>query len=231
MSNGLGLRRNEFTSRTPAPAIATTTAPVKSTASVDSVRCALRPAGFLVTLFFALAGPVAPLVFLYNSGLEADYSLDDTRALTASTAAVGGLVVLLFRDPKTLYNLALSIHLGFEIFLIDRAFAFASDPLTAETSAILARLGGAVVAAHLVPFYLLNHVVLLSVLAYVGIVVNTLLILLAMPALGSQLLFVVALTSSAVLVGVLHVEKPALIPMASLAIREKTCVHLDTCLC
>lgn len=189
-----------------------------------------RPSGFLVTLTLALLAAADPLLFLYNSGLTADYSLGSTRALTAAAAVLGATAIAIFREPATLYNLALFVHIGFEVYVVDQAFLFARAADTETASMVLAYLGGAVVIVHLLPFLVIDHRDTLSFLAYVGVVVNTLLILLAMPQLGAQLLLVVGLTSvvllAATLLALPHAQ-PALLGMARRALRARTCLGCE----
>jgi hypothetical protein len=177
------------------------------------------PSGILYTCLISSIILVAPLMFLYNSGLTSDYSEGPTRALTAVTSFLGATVILLTIDAKTI----------FEIYIIDKAFQFARASTTSTTSEVLSYIGGVVVILHLVPFVLTNRIRILTLLAYVGIIVNTLLILLAMPELGPYLLFVVGITSS-VLLGVTLLittqTDTAIVPLLFEAYKKKEWISL-----
>ena len=187
------------------------------------------PSGVLYTCLISSIILVAPLMFLYNSGLTSDYSEGPTRALTAVTSFLGATVILLTIDAKTIFNLVLFLHIGFEIYIIDKAFQFARASTTSTTSEVLSYIGGVVVILHLVPFVLTNRSRILTLLAYVGIIVNTLLILLAMPELGPYLLFVVGITSS-VLLGVTLLittqTDTAIVPLLFEAYKKKDWIGL-----
>ena len=159
---------------------------------VETCKCPTHPLILLSnSLFFFLA----PLLFLYNGGDEADYSLGRTQAITVFTAVAGGVIVAANRDAVFVYNAILCFHLAVEVYVVDRAFRYAN----ASSTPGWASTGAVVVLLHLLPFFLIPNARLWSVLAYVGLIVNTALILLAMPELGSRLLLLTGMSASALL--------------------------------
>lgn len=152
-------------------------------------------AGVLPVLLLACLFGAATASFCYY-GIDADYTETRTRGLTGGAAGGAALLVLAFsRNPVILFYITLFVHIGLEIFVVDKAFAFASASNTKNVESILAYTGAGVVIAHLVPFLLFNWPRFLMLLALVGVVVNNLLLLLSAPELGGTLLLPVGLTS------------------------------------
>ena len=163
-----------------------------STAMSNITKCPTHPLAVLLnSMFFFLA----PIFFLYNGGDTADYSLGRTQALTVITAVMGGIVVSANQDLVFVYNAILFFYIAIEIYIVDQVIRYADT----ATRPGWATTGAVVVIIHLFPFLTLPYPRIWSSLAYVGLIINTALILLAMPELGSRLLLLTGATASSLL--------------------------------
>lgn len=156
--------------------------------------------GFLPVFILSSLFAVATSMFCYYGITDVDYSEPGPRGLTIAASVVGTLLVLMARDPVLLFNIVLFTHLGLEVFVIERAFVYGMDETRTDAERALAYTGAGVIIAHLLPFFVYDGPMLLILLSAVGVVVNTLSILMTSAAMGSSLLLPVGLTS-VVLVG------------------------------
>lgn len=164
------------TQPTPLPILAP---PPATAPPASSARCAFFvPKGFVPTLGAAAIAALLPLLLIY-----VDFDFDDmlTRGLTIGFTALGALAVYLANDCATWYNMVLFFHIGAEVQVIDKSLAFADT--ASNTDMILAIVGASVVIAHLVPFLVVDHTPLLTLLAGAGVVVNTALLVYIDPSL------------------------------------------------
>ena len=149
----------------------------------------------LSALYLGLFVPPAP-AFLYES--EADYTTAGPRAMTLVFAVVGAGMLLL-GPVNALQQALLGFHVGVEAYVIERVLRYATAEGRAGREIVLASIGASVVIVHLIPFFLLDRRMLLMALAALGIVVNVLLALLALPEHGATLLLLLGASSGALL--------------------------------
>ena len=155
--------------------------------------CVLR--GFLPLFFFACFFGAVPLMFLY---IDYDYTKEMARVGTGVIAATVGILILGANDCLAWYNFVLFFHLGLEVKLMDDLLALAQKDGTAQSDMAMCYLGFAFVLTHLLPFFLVDYVPLLSFLAYAGLVVNTIIML----YVDSTLLLLYGLSSTALLAAI-----------------------------
>jgi hypothetical protein len=188
------------------------------------------PTGPLVTLLFSAAICAGPLVYLYTTSMTSDYSADNTRAIAASVTFVSALLVFFSLKAETLFNLSLFLHIGFEVFLVDKVFEVARN--TSDTTLeVMSYVGGSVIIVHLLPFLLYNGPRTLTFFAFVGIPVNTLLILFSVPSLGYKLLFDIGVTSIVLLSSCILIAPKtnvALVPALMTGIRERKLLTFES---
>ena len=156
---------------------------------------------FLVSSLFA----VALSLFCFYGITDADYSAANTRGLVIASSVVGTLLVLMAKTPAFLYNIVLFAHLGLEIYVIERAFVYGLADDADTTEMVLSLTGAGVIIAHLLPFFVYDGAFVLVLLAAVGVVVNTLSILMTSAAMGANLLLPVGLTSVTLLATTQHI--------------------------
>lgn len=196
-----------YPSRSNTPAAHSSNHAEPSVKSQPHVLETLTPkASGLVPLFYLLAFVPGPLLFFIMD--DADYSRAGTRALTASVATVGGVLVAI-GNAEALTKAVLGFHTGVEAFVCYEAFRIDSDEpasgelasgdTTDDVTRALAYTGASVVIVHLLPFYAFGTPTILRILAFVGIIVNVLLVLLVSPEKGDRLLLLVGASAAALL--------------------------------
>lgn len=196
MSNSLGTISKAAAAPPPrSAAVIDIPAPAKKTSVTVLSGLAILD-GFVPTLLFALLFGAAPIVYFYNEGATADYTATNTRVLTIAASAGAGAIVYMSRCSCMLYQLALFLHIGMEVYVTDHALQYARDSANTDVARAFAYTGAVVVILHLIPFLLAERPKLLSFLAFVGMPINTVLILYTMPAMATPIVFFVGITGS-----------------------------------
>lgn len=135
------------------------------------------PKGFLPTLFFSLFFLSIPLALLFQPWEMADSTAMSTRVLTVGAATLGGLFVILANECVAWFNMALFFHIGVEIKVLQTLADFAQHTDTLSGDSTLGWIAFIVILVHLLPFLVSDRLGLLTLLAYVGLVVNTIAVL------------------------------------------------------
>lgn len=125
------------------------------------------PRGFLPTLVYSSLAAIVPLLWFY---MTYDYTDTMVQGGVIALAAVAGLVVVLANDCCCWYNMALFFHAGVEVKVIDTALAFSYSATGADKT--WSMVAAITIIVHLVPFLVTDRTLLLSFLAYAGVVVN-----------------------------------------------------------
>ena len=183
------------------------------------------PRGLIPTVLYSAVTLVVPLLFLYMSY---DFTTTTMRVATISTAAVGGLVVVLANDCCCWYNMMLAFHTALEVKVVETALVFAYAADTSDTDMALALTGAIVVVVHLLPFYLSDALMLLSLLAYVGVVVNASILVYLDPeyllVVGASSLALLAVTM--IVAGICEI-KTSLLSLVRDSIVAKRCITCE----
>ena len=161
--------------------------------SMPSSPMPYTPKGFLPLLFYAAASATFPLLLLFATF---DFADNMVRGLFLAAAALFALVPVVSNDCCVLYNSVLFFHTGVEVKVIETAFEYAMADTSPDYGVALAYAGGITVIVHLLPFYLMDHPLLLSLLAVVGVPVNVALALF----LDDSMFLLVLLSSYAFLI-------------------------------
>lgn len=164
---------------TPLPAPATT-----STSAISflpqRVQAAMAvPRGFIPTLLYSGFALTLPILIFYASP---DFTSTTTQGITIGASALLALLLVFANDCAVWFNMALFFHTGIEAYVVDTSLRFANAAATSDRNMALAITGAVVVIVHLVPFYLFDRPMLLSLLAFVGVVVNTSIVVYLDPA-------------------------------------------------
>ena len=187
MSQSLGFRRgvDHVANRpgemrvTPAPPL-----PPPATASPGRVRFACPGMtafrGFVPLLLYSSIFAAVPLVYEY---VDVDYTNDGVRAGVIALSATAATIVVMANDCAAWFNMALFFHAGVEVRVLDVLMEVARRPSTSDADEALAWSAFAVVLAHLVPFFLVDHAGLLTLLAFAGVVVNAAALVVTQPTL------------------------------------------------
>lgn len=140
-----------------------------SIVSTRSCGCAV-PKGFLPLLFYSLFFLSLPIEFYY---MNLDFVDLMTRTGFFLTAFATATFLLVANDPVVVFNMVLFFHIGVEAKVLDDVTEFALNSPAEDYEVVLAWLTFGIIIVHLLPFLLLDNPMLLIVLAYVGILVNT----------------------------------------------------------
>jgi hypothetical protein len=127
------------------------------------------PRGLLPTLFFSTLAFVVPYLYLYESYTWTD---TDVRTGVFVTAAISATAAVYANDCCCWYNMALLFHTAIEVKVIDVTLTFAYADGTSDEHMALAIVAAIVLIVHLLPFFLTDRIMLLSILAYAGVIVN-----------------------------------------------------------
>lgn len=134
-------------------------------------RCNLYVArGLLPVLIYSAVAFSIPTLIEY---VDYDFSDRNTRIGTVAVAAAAATVMLAANCCACWYNMALFFHIALEARVIETLFDFAYASDTSDVDMAWSVAAIAIVILHLVPFLLLDRVVLLTALAYAGVVVNS----------------------------------------------------------
>ena len=225
----LGFRRghDHNAARPPAitRAVAISAPEISSTAQNSASWCkCMIPRGFLPTLLYSLFTLSLPILWFYAS---VDFTDPPVIGTTIGLSALAGLVFAMANDCCCWYNMMLFFHIGVESHVLDRTIAYAQDA-TDDVARGLSITAVVVIIVHLIPFLLSNRVMLLSLLAYAGVVVNTATIVyvdstLLLLVLASSL----ALLSTTMLIGGVCEIRTSLWSLASESMTKKMCITCD----
>jgi hypothetical protein len=190
--------------------------PPPSRLRLPAIPMPYTPKGFLPLLLYSAFGALFPLLLLY---VTYDFQDDMVRVAFIVAATLLGLVPVLSSDCCTIYNTVLLFHTGIEVKVIQTALDYAMDDASPDHGMVMAYVGAVTVIVHLLPFYLSDHPLLLSLLATVGVPVNAALAL----YLDSSMLLLVLLSSYAFLATVrivvrINEETPSLLAQLRLAL-------------
>jgi len=186
MSSGLGFRSGEraMPVRAPAPmpapmeegragffSLSMPTVPAILPAMPAMPRLPQMPTGIVPTFACAAFAAFIPIMMLFGN---VDYTEDAQKAAIIGTSvAFSGVTAMAAMSPETLHNIALFLHLGFEIKVVDTGIKYADRMAGDDTAVVLAWSAVIVIIVHLLPFFLVNHGKLLGALAVAGVGVNT----------------------------------------------------------
>jgi hypothetical protein len=144
--------------------------------------CAV-PKGFAPTLLFSAFFLSLPIVYFYEcqertfeigSGeLDTCFNSDWDKALTVVLSFLAALCITIANDCVAWFNMMLFFHIGVEVYVLDKLYAFADDPARTDVGMVFAWVGFGTVIVHLIPFLIADHAKLLIFLAFVGMWVNT----------------------------------------------------------
>lgn len=187
-----------------APRLKTTPAevkvPIKSQTSVAAPRSASKVAskcsvckGLFPVMLYSLLFLAFPLADYY---MDIDYVETEARAGVIVASFLAALVVLVANDCVAWFNMALLFHVGVEVTVLDTLVNYAQASTTEDTATALAWVASSVIFLHLLPFFLLDHPGVLTLLAFAGVVVNASALVFVQP----QMLLLVGF-SSVILLG------------------------------
>lgn len=206
----------------PLPQTSTTAAPKKS--MMPSMIMGV-PRGLVPTLTYSLFAFFVPFLYLY---MDYTFDTDVSKGVTIGLSAAAALVVVLANDCCCWYNMMLAFHTALEVKVIDTTLTFAYKTGTSDSDMSLAIAGAVVVIVHLIPFFLSDRLLLLSVLAFAGVVVNTALLVF----LDTSMLLLVGASSVALLTltmiisGVCEI-KTSLLSLIRASVVAKKCITCD----
>ena len=167
------------------------------TVKMPTIPMPFTPKGFLPLLFYSAASVLFPLLLLF---MTYDFTDNVVRGLFIGVAALFAFVPVISNDCCVLYNTVLFFHTGIEVKVIQTAFDYAMAADTPDYGMVLGYVGAITVIVHLVPFFLTDHPMLVSLLAVVGVPVNAAIALFLDKSLGESMFLLVLLSSYAFLV-------------------------------
>lgn len=150
------------------------------------------PKGFLPLLLYALLFLTTPLLYTY---MDYDYSDAGVRGGVVATAVAAAFAIVLANDCVVWFNMVFFFHIAMEVRVLDILMEFARNDDTSEGDQVLAWTGSAVIFVHLLPFLLMDNTMLLALLAFAGIIINTVVLV----YLDTTLLLTVGFSSAALL--------------------------------
>lgn len=229
----LGYRRghDHIASRRPIaatqPPLPTTTTDARRDTLLGTVSCRLPvPRGLIPTTVYSLFALAIPLLWFFMDA--PDYTDNAVIGAVVGGSALAGLVVVLANDCCCWYNMMFFFHVGIEAKVVDAALSYANASTTDSTGQTLATLAAVVVIVHLVPFLLTDHIMLLSFLAYVGVVVNVATVVyvdttLLLIVLSSSL----ALLSTTMIIGGICEIRTSMLSLILDSVNKKMCLTCD----
>lgn len=170
MSLGFRPRNDHIAERAPArpkpplPVVA----PEASKASCISCKFGV-PRGILPVLVYSGFAMVLPLLLTY---MTYDFTDDVVRGVSIGLAGLAATVIVFVNDCCCWYNIMLFFHTALEVRVVDVALTYAYAAGTPSADMAWSIAGAVVVIVHLIPFFLTDRLLFLSVLAYAGVVVN-----------------------------------------------------------
>lgn len=214
-------RRPIAPSQPPLPVAATET---PSAGRLAGLSCRLPvPRGLIPTTVYSLFALAIPLLWYFMD--TPDYTDDVVVSVTIGLSGLAGLIVIVANDCCCWYNMMLFFHIGIEAKVVDTALSFASKDTTSDRDEALAIAAAAVIIAHLVPFLFTDRIMLLSLLAYVGVVVNVATVVYT----DSTLLLIVlssslALLSTTMIIGGICEIRTSMLSLVLDSVRSKKCL-------
>jgi hypothetical protein len=190
------------------------------------------PAGVLVTLLYCGLALSLPILYFYSDSIPLENNVvteptDETKVVVIGLSAVVGLFLLISVEVKMLFNMILFFHVGLEAYVLDKLMSFADEDTTSDEDMAIAYVTFGVIIVHLIPFFVVNKTSFLSILAFVGVVVNSTTTILVDTLVPHTLL--VGLSSSALLLSTRDVsfsgESPSLLSQLITAVTSKSCVQ------
>lgn len=127
------------------------------------------PKGLLPVTLYSLFFLAFPLISHF---VTYDFTDEIVRVGVIVASFLAATIILVANDCVAWFNMALFFHLGVEITVLDTLITFAQASTTSDTGLVLAWTASAVIIIHLLPFFLLDHAGLLTLLAYAGVAVN-----------------------------------------------------------
>ena len=198
------------------------TLPPPATAAAGPACGFAVPRGLLPVLIYAGLAFALPFLALY---VDIDYANAGNRAGAIAVSAGVALIVAYANCCCCWYNMMLFFHTALEVKVVELALVFAYAADTSATDAGLAITAAVVVIAHVVPFFLIDRVIPLAILAGAGIVVNTAVLV----HLDTELLLLVSASSVALLVMTLIIvgvceTRTSILSLLLEAIRSGDCI-------
>lgn len=144
--------------------------------------------GFIPLVFYFAMFTTAPLLYQY---VEYDYTSDAARIGVPLFAGAYALAILLANDCTVWFNMVLGAHIGLEIRVLDLLMKIGQNSSTSDGDMVIVWTAFAIVGVHLLPFLLVDHIMLLGLLAFAGVVVNAIVLV----YIDSSLLLLVGLSS------------------------------------
>ena len=229
----LGYRRghDHIASRRP---VAATQAPLPTTMSdthqstlKSAISCRLPvPRGLVPTTLYSLFALAIPLLWFFMD--PPDYTDNAVRGIVIGGSALAGLIVILANDCCCWYNMMLFFHIGIEAKVVDAAIAYSQLATTDGTGQALSITAAVVIIVHLLPFLLTDRIMLLSLLAYVGVVVNVATVVF----IDTTLLLIVlsstlALLSTTMIIGGICEIRTSMLSLIMDSVNKKMCLTCE----
>lgn len=201
-----------------------TIAPVPSKSMIPFMVMGV-PRGLVPTLSYSLFAFLVPFLFLY---MDYDLTTDSAKGVTIGLSAIAATIMVFANDCCCWYNMLLAFHTALEIKVIDTTLTFAYASGTSDGDMALAIVAAIVVIAHLIPFYVSDRLMLLGVLAYVGVIVNTaILVFLAQPMLLLVSASSLALLGITMIISGVCEIKTSLLSLIRDSVIEKKCITCE----
>ena len=183
------------------------------------------PRGLVPTLAYSVLAFLVPFLFLY---MDYDFTTDTAKGVTIGLSVIAAFVMVLANDCCCWYNMMLAFHTALEIKVIDKTLTFAYADNTSDGDMALAITGAVIVIVHLIPFYVSDRLTLLSVLAFAGVIVNTVILVYLDSAslllVGASALALLAVTM--IISGVCEI-KTSLLSLIRDSIVSKKCITCE----
>lgn len=159
--------------------------PVPTPAPSSRMACYM-PRGLLPILLYGAFAAAVPTLYLYA---DPDYTKDEVKIASIVASGVAALILITANCCCCWYNIMLFFHTALEVWVIDQTVTFANAATTSDRDMALAIAAAIVIGVHLLPFFLIDNVMLLGLLAMAGMVVNTA-VLVYIPGQTANLLLV-----------------------------------------
>ena len=175
-------------------ALSDTTAPASASPASTPRTLGVRvPKGLIPVVLYSLLFTAVPIVNYY---VAPDYNDTTVKGIVCMYSALCALAIVLANDCVAWFNIVLATHLAIEIVVLNKLHDFAQLATTSDQSMALAYVSFGVIIFHLIPFFLVNNVHVLTLLGFVGIILNTV----SLTYVASDMLLVTGISSSALLI-------------------------------
>ena len=176
MSSSLGFTHHEIrpaSTRAGVLPISVQTASSKGSATAARV-FVTKPRGLIPVLAYSALAFILPFLYLPVSGMDYNYSEDATRYTTIALVALTSFSVVYANCCCAWYNMVLFFHLAVEIYVIDITLRWARDNESTieDWQYSLCFVAASIIGVHLVPFFVMDRVRILTILAFAGTIVN-----------------------------------------------------------